>query len=61
MCQQGIYSGHYLIGYAVFMWIILLKNGAVCETNETESLFNNPIHDYTKELIKLMPKIESII
>ena len=41
--------------------IIVLKNGAVCETNETESLFNNPIHDYTKELIKLMPKIESII
>ncbi len=41
--------------------IIVLKNGAVCETNETESLFNKPIHDYTKELIKLMPKIESII
>ena len=41
--------------------IIVLKNGSVCETNETESLFNNPIHDYTKELIKLMPKIESII
>jgi len=41
--------------------IIVLKNGAVCETNVTESLFNNPIHDYTKELIKLMPKIESII
>ena len=41
--------------------IIVLKNGAVCETNETELLFNNPIHDYTKELIKLMPKIESII
>ena len=41
--------------------IIVLKNGAVCESNETESLFNKPIHDYTKELIKLMPKIESII
>ena len=41
--------------------IIVLKNGSVCETNETESLINNPIHDYTKELIKLMPKIESII
>ena len=41
--------------------IIVLKNGAICETNETESLFNKPIHDYTKELIKLMPKIESII
>jgi len=41
--------------------IIVLKNGSVCESNETESLFNNPVHEYTKELIKLMPKIESII
>ena len=41
--------------------IVVLKNGKVCETNETESLFNNPDHDYTKELIKLMPKIESLI
>ena len=41
--------------------IIELKNGAVFETTETESFFNIPIHDYTKELIKLMPKIESII
>ena len=29
--------------------------------NETEELFNNPTHIYTKELIRLMPKIESII
>jgi peptide/nickel transport system ATP-binding protein len=41
--------------------IVVLKNGIVCETNETEELFNNPTHLYTKELIKLMPKIESII
>ena len=41
--------------------IVVLKNGIVCETNETEELFNNPTHIYTKELIKLMPKIESII
>ena len=40
--------------------IVVLKNGLVCESNETESLFNNPQHDYTKQLIKLMPKIESI-
>ena len=31
------------------------------ETNEAETLFNNPKHQYTKELINLMPKIESII
>ena len=41
--------------------IIVLKNGAVCETKNTEELFNNPKHEYTKELIRLMPKIESII
>ena len=41
--------------------IIVLKNGTICEANETESLFNNPTHKYTKELINLMPKIESII
>ena len=38
----------------------VLKNGKLCEVSETERLFNNPSHDYTKELLKLMPKIESI-
>ncbi len=41
--------------------IVVLKNGLVCESNETESLFNTPQHDYTKQLINLMPKIESLI
>ena len=41
--------------------IVVLKNGIVCETKETEELFNNPEHPYTQELIRLMPKIESII
>ncbi len=41
--------------------IIVLKNGIMCETKDTEKLFNNPEHNYTKELIRLMPKIESII
>ena len=41
--------------------IIVLKNGAICETNETEKLFNEPDHQYTKQLINLMPKIESLI
>ena len=41
--------------------IIVLKNGMACETKETEDLFNNPEHSYTQELIRLMPKIESII
>ncbi|MDA9060186.1 ABC transporter ATP-binding protein [Candidatus Thioglobus sp.] len=41
--------------------IVVLKNGSICETKESEELFNNPEHQYTKELIRLMPKIESII
>jgi len=41
--------------------IVVLKNGIICETKESEELFNNPEHPYTKELIRLMPKIESII
>ncbi len=41
--------------------IVVLKNGSVCETKETEELFNNPEHPYTQKLIRLMPKIESII
>ena len=38
----------------------VLKNGKLCEISETEMLFEKPSHDYTKELLKLMPKIESI-
>ena len=41
--------------------IVVLKNGVVCETKDSEELFNNPEHPYTQELIRLMPKIESII
>ena len=41
--------------------IAVLKNGKLCEIEKTETLFNNPQHQYTKELINLMPKIESII
>ena len=39
----------------------VLKNGIVCETAETEKIFNSPKHSYTSELLSLMPKIESII
>ena len=40
---------------------IFSKNGKVCETNTTERIFKNPQNSYTKELLELMPKIESII
>tara|TARA_Y100000590_G_scaffold191872_2_gene218237 strand:- start:5536 stop:7224 length:1689 start_codon:yes stop_codon:yes gene_type:complete len=38
----------------------VLKNGVLCEVSDTEKLFMNPSHEYTKDLIRLMPKIESI-
>ncbi len=40
--------------------IAVLKNGKLCEVSMTEELFKNPGHEYTKELLALMPKIESI-
>ena len=40
--------------------IAILKKGCICEINQTESIFNNPKNLYTKELLRLMPKIESI-
>ncbi len=40
--------------------IAVLKNGNLCEIEKTEKLFNSPSHNYTRELIRLMPKIESI-
>ena len=40
--------------------IAVLKDGKLCEVSETEELFKNLKHNYTKELLKLMPKIESI-
>ena len=41
--------------------IVVLKDGNVCEINDSESLFNRPQHSYTKQLIDLMPKIESLV
>ncbi len=38
----------------------VLRNGELCEVSDTEKLFTKPSHDYTKELLNLMPKIESI-
>ena len=40
--------------------VAILKKGCICEINQTESIFNNPKNLYTKELLILMPKIETI-
>ena len=38
----------------------VLKDGKLCEVSNTEELFLKPQHEYTKKLLHLMPKIESI-
>jgi len=38
----------------------VLRNGKLCEVSNTEELFLDPKHEYSKELLHLMPKIESI-
>ena len=38
----------------------VLKNGKLCEVSNSEELFETPKHNYTRELIRLMPKIETI-
>jgi peptide/nickel transport system ATP-binding protein len=38
----------------------VLKDGKLCEVANTEDIFLKPQHDYTKKLLHLMPKIESI-
>ncbi|MDB9937056.1 ABC transporter ATP-binding protein [Candidatus Pelagibacter sp.] len=38
----------------------VLRNGKLCEVSDTEKLFLEPKHEYSKELLHLMPKIESI-
>jgi len=38
----------------------VLRNGKLCEVSDTEKLFLEPGHEYSKELLRLMPKIESI-
>jgi len=38
----------------------VLKDGKMCEISNTEELFHKPQNEYTKELLHLMPKIESI-
>ena len=41
--------------------IAVLKKGRICEINQTENIFNNPKNLYTREILRLMPKIESKI
>ena len=38
----------------------VLRNGKLCEVSDSERLFLEPEHEYSKKLLRLMPKIESI-
>ena len=36
----------------------VMQNGRLCEVAETEELFENPQHDYTRHLLRLMPRLD---
>jgi peptide/nickel transport system ATP-binding protein len=38
----------------------VMRDGILCETNETVSLFEEPQHEYTKHLLDLTPKLEGL-
>ena len=36
--------------------VAVMRGGRLCEVNGTEVLFENPTHDYTRQLLRLMPR-----
>ena len=40
--------------------IVVMHDGSVVETGRTEEIFCNPKEDYTRELIKAIPKLEKL-
>ena len=38
----------------------VMKDGELCELNETELLFGDPQHNYTKHLLDLMPQLDGL-
>ncbi|PLW75392.1 ABC transporter ATP-binding protein [Cohaesibacter celericrescens] len=38
----------------------VMRHGQLCEVGETEQIFNDPKHDYTKHLLELMPKFSNV-
>ena len=40
--------------------VAVMRKGQICEINSTDNIFKKPKHSYTKELISLIPKIQSI-
>lgn len=40
--------------------VAVMRNGAICEIADTETLFVNPQHDYSQHLLALMPRMDVI-
>ena len=38
----------------------VMRHGTLLEVNDTETLFSNPSHDYTRNLIRLMPHVDGL-
>ncbi|MFO7857177.1 MAG: ABC transporter ATP-binding protein, partial [Paracoccaceae bacterium] len=38
--------------------VAVMRHGRICEIAPTERLFEAPEHDYTKHLLKLMPRMD---
>ena len=38
----------------------VMQAGRLCEVRETEDLFENPEHDYTRHLLGLMPRLDGL-
>jgi len=38
--------------------IAVMRNGAICEVAETDTLFSAPSHDYSRHLLDLMPRMD---
>ena len=36
----------------------VMQGGRLCEVRETEELFEDPGHDYTRHLLDLMPRLD---
>ena len=40
--------------------VVVLKSGRVCEEAATETLFEAPSHPYTRELMRLVPRLDAV-
>ena len=41
--------------------VAVMRHGKLCEVAETEHLFENPNHEYTRHLLQLMPRLDMLM